>query len=67
MNTIRAFSKNSFASDSSGKFSFGSLFSTKNFENSLVIEKTISMEWLYNLYKGTVVASFWTVLSSPVE
>ena len=67
MNTLQTVSKNSFASDSSGKFSLGSLFSARNFEKSLVIKKTISVEWLYKLYKGTVVASFWTVLSSPVE
>jgi hypothetical protein len=66
MNTIRTFSKNLFVQDSLDKFSLGSLFSTKNFEKSLVIEKTIPMGWLYTLYKGSIVDSFFTVLSSPV-
>ena len=51
----------------SDKMSLGSLMHLGSFGKSLTIEKSISLDWAYKLYKGSVIDAFWSVLSSPVN
>lgn len=37
------------------------------FWDALIIEKRISVNWLYALYKKSIFQAFWLVLSSPVK
>ncbi len=46
---------------------FGSSLNIGFLERDLVIEKTISYDWLYKAIKETPLYSFWIVLSSRVE
>ena len=64
MNTIQTVTKDIITSE---KLPFGLSEKTNFFRKTLTIEKNISMDWAYNLYKGSIVDSFWSVLSSPVE
>lgn len=40
---------------------------TRYLWKNLIIEKRISVNWVDKLFKGSIVDSFWTVLSSPVS
>ena len=64
MNTTQATSANSLKS--SALFSVSTTRSDYFWKN-LVIEKRISVNWLYKLYKGSLLYSFWSVFSSPVN
>jgi hypothetical protein len=64
MNNIQVISKNSVVSD--GLF-IDSPFRTGYLWKNLVIEKRISISWLYKLYKGTILGSFGQVISSPTN
>jgi hypothetical protein len=65
MDTIQAITKNIFLQ--SEKLSLGLSEKTSFLRRDLVIEKNIPTGWIYDLYKGSVVDAFWSVLSSPVE
>jgi len=65
MNNTQIISRNQIVE--SNKSFLGSLLRSRDFGESVTIEKSISMDWEYKLYKGSVVDAFWKVLSSPVE
>lgn len=64
MKTIQAISKNIFLPN---KLLLGSSVRTGLLWRNLITEKRISRNWLYKLYKGTVLHDFWLLLSSPVN
>ncbi|MDP2638196.1 MAG: hypothetical protein Q8P26_04005 [Candidatus Levybacteria bacterium] len=35
--------------------------------DNLIIEKRISVSWIYKLYKGSLLEDIWLILSSPVK
>jgi len=63
MNAIQVISKESFVPDS---LFMGSPFRTGYLWKNIVIEKRISTNWAYRMYKGSIFDSFWSVLISPV-
>ncbi len=64
MNTIQTIPRSSIKSNM--LFS-DSTIRTDYFWNNLVIEKRISVNWLYKLYKGSLLYNFWSVISSPTR
>lgn len=64
MNNIQVVEKNSFMP---GKLFFGSPAGTNYVWKNIVIEKSISMNWAYKLYKGSIVDAFWSVFVSPTN
>lgn len=50
-----------------GQLFFESPIPTRYLWNNLIIEKRVSMNWLYKLYEGSILQDFWLLLSSPVD
>jgi hypothetical protein len=46
---------------------FGSPGTTPYVWKNVVIEKRISMNWLYKLYEGSILQDIWLVLTSPTD
>ena len=65
MNNIQTISRNQIVE--SNKSFLGLLLQRGDFGESVTVEKNISMDWAYKLYKGSVFDAFWSILSSPVE
>lgn len=63
MNTVRVTSNNF----PSIKSLFGSAVGKSYVWNNLIIEKRISMNWAYKLFKHSILYDFWSVLFSPVK
>jgi len=64
MNTAQAISGNAFVAD---RLFTGSSMRTNYLWKNLVTEKRMSINWLGKLYNGSILDSFWTVLSSSVN
>ncbi|MBI4089241.1 MAG: hypothetical protein HY424_00880 [Candidatus Levybacteria bacterium] len=47
-------------------FFLGSSLGNDYVWENLIIERRIKVGWLYKLYKGSILESFWKLLSSPV-
>lgn len=52
---------------SSSNLLIGSPAQTSYQRKNLIIEKPASIGWVSELYKGSVLHSFWTVLTSPMD
>jgi len=50
-----------------GQVYFGSPVASHYVWKNIIIEKRISMNWLYKLYEGSILQDVWVVLTSPTE
>lgn len=64
MNTMQVISRESFIS---GNLFAGSTARKNYLWKNLIIEKRISVNWLYKMYKNSFFHDFWSVLSSPIN
>jgi len=65
MNNIQTLSGNGLVSEKVF-YKSPALNKNKYLWGNLIIEKSISINWLNKLYKGSVADSFWSVLTSPI-
>jgi len=64
MNTTQIISRDTYTAD---EMFVGSPVSVGFLRKSLNFEKRFSINWAYNLYKGSVADAFWSVLSYPLD